>query len=237
MADKPILFSAPMIRALLDGRKTQTRRVLKLKVCGGRQMPVPAEAPPEYARRYGICLAAPGDRLWVREAWRARLYDQDVPPREIDPITQIHYIADGQPSETDDGTNWNRYRHARFMPRWASRLTLTVTDVRVQRLQEISEADAVAEGLEPIRYEWWQGFVRHADGSRGMMETCNADGPPPDDFEHPEKQVYERSARDGFRDLWNSLHGPDAWDANPWVCALTFVVAPYNIDLMTERAA
>jgi hypothetical protein len=63
-----------------------------------------------------------------------------------------------------------------------------------------------------------------------MREAFGGDGPPPADFEHPEKQVFERSARDGFRDLWNSIYGPEAWDANPWVVALTFTLRRGNID-------
>ena len=251
MGDKPIRFSAPMIRALLDGRKTKTRRVLKPQPtpCGGKlpgaifsndmcwptgygsgivsNKPFP---PAGYLDVHPIKFAI-GDRLWVKEAWRARLYNQAVPPRDIDPwATRLHFDADGQPPECDDGTNWDRLRASIHMPRWMSRLTLTVTDVRVQRLQEISEADAVAEGVEPIRYEWWQGFVRNPDGSRSMMEAFGPSDAPPADFEHPERQVIEKSATEGFRSLWNSLHGPDAWDANPWVCALTFTTHPRNID-------
>ena len=142
MTDKPILFSAAMIRALLDGRKTQTRRVL----CaadpsddaeeGYRDFPLPYVAfgapvyeNPEdgnvyrFRRTYAI-----GDRLWVREA---HAFDGPM----------VRYCA------TDDVHELRKKRPSIHMPRWASRLTLTVTDVRVQRVQEISEADALAEGI------------------------------------------------------------------------------------------
>jgi hypothetical protein len=199
MTDRPILFSAPMIRARLDGRKTQTRRVLKPPYGTLEYMPDRTWRP--------ICTKFfKGDRLWVKEAWRARLYNQAVPPRDIDPwATRLHFDADGTPPECDDGTNWDRLRASIHMPRWMSRLTLTVTDVRVQRLQDISEADAMAEGADPSKREW-----------AGVEEF----GLSSDPFRY----------RKGFRDLWNSLHGPDAWDANPWVCALTFTVHPRNID-------
>lgn len=200
MTDRPIIFSEPMVRALLDGRKTQTRRVLK---------PQPEELPNGFAGcRLRYALA---DRLYVREAWRARLYNQDVPPRDLDPwATRLHYDADGTPPECDDGTNWQRARPSIHMPRWISRLTLTVTDVRVQRLQDISEADARAEGAKPDR------------GGGGMAGIYSRMGVDP--------YAYAR----GFRDLWNSLHGPDAWDANPWVVALTFTVRHGNIDTLEQ---
>ncbi len=90
------------------------------------------------------------------------------------------------------------------MPRWASRLTLTVTDVRVQRLQEISEEDALTQ--KAFRYE-------AADACALRVAA-----------------ILPRA----FRDLWNSIHGPDAWDANPWVAAISFTVHRCNIDTMEE---
>lgn len=210
MADRPITFSAPMIRALLDGRKTQTRRVLKPKGAAkeagynhlalnvlvgslwwwdGQHTRVGASQPYPYA---------PGDRLWVREAWQSNGMNWGKRPRDMRLGSgPIHYAA------SDKGewqTYWGGWKPSIHMPRWASRLTLTVTDVRVQRLQEISRGDSMEEGC-PF--------------------SNMADGPDP---------------RDWFRDLWNSLRGPDAWDANPWVCALTFTVHRCNIDHMPERA-
>lgn len=201
MGDRPIIFSAPMVRALLDGRKTQTRRVLKpqpkmLRGAGPFYRPHPTTAPHEWHALHGGHIAAivkvpyaVGDRLWVREAWfdpqmdgARRLYVADN-PQDVGPV--------------------HRKRPSIHMPRWASRLTLTVTDVRVQRLQEISEEDARAEGLEWAAPTW---------GVKGLAESWNGD------------------PRLAFAALWNSLHGPGAWDANPWVCALTFTVDRRNID-------
>ena len=140
MADKPIIFSAPMVRALLDGSKTQTRRVIKKKAAfdaltiGG----------PSWLTLAGNCdllpiNARPGDRLWVREAvtwvsawgWRYRADNDDL-------------------TEKREAGEVGKWRPSIHMPRWASRLTLTVTDVRVERLQEIREADAVAEGVDAV---------------------------------------------------------------------------------------
>lgn len=149
MTDRPILFSGPMVRAILEDRKTQTRRVITQP----RLTPYP-HAPVVVHNRTAIfrdcwqnrqdislkCEA--GDRLWVREAWRSEIIQDDRPPREICPGGfGIWYEADGP----DD--HWGRLRPGIHMPRWVSRLTLTVTDVRVQRLQDISNDDALAEGV------------------------------------------------------------------------------------------
>ncbi len=204
MADRPIIFSAPMVRALLDGRKTQTRRVLK-KPTWAQDAGWPERIMDEcgldgrlswFDRNTG-CLAElpipqPGDRLYVREAWAplSALTHNDPGPTAL--AANGFYRAD---ESTIDG-EISRWRPSIHMPRWASRLTLHVTDVRVQRLQEISEDDAVAEG-------------------------CPA---------QTDDELAGMEARGWFRDLWNSIHGPDAWDANPWVAAITFDVKRGNID-------
>ena len=112
----------------------------------------------------------------------------------------VRYVA------TDDINELRKKRPSIHMPRWASRLTLTVTEVGVQRLQDISEADAVAEGCE-----------------------CDVDGWR--DYLFPSTQCCG-TARESYRTLWNSLHGPDAWDLNPWVAAYTFTVHRCNIDCL-----
>ena len=211
MADRPIIFSAPMIRALLDGRKTQTRRVLK-------PQPVCYQNPPSFSWGkfvgewpddwfgYGNEIAgalpyAPGDRLWCKEGCVVG-FDIDDNDRPIGD-RKVWYRA------TDTGLRWYDpdsesmldnppWKPSIHMPRWASRLTLLVTDVRVQRLQEISRGDAMEEGCP---------FANMADGP---------------------------NPRDWYRDIWNSIHGPDAWDANPWVAAISFTVHRCNIDTMEE---
>lgn len=224
MTDRPILFSGPMVRALLEGRKTQTRRVLK---------PEPYEYRGEWwvtDRVSGDCKLddwvndrsgigprfAIGDRLWVREAhaMMPRLaYRMSIGTGTID---QIEHPSDGYSAalfrEGFDRTGRPRWRPSIHMPRWASRLTLTVTDVRVQRLQEISEADAMAEGVE-----------QDTDGWR--------------DYLMPSTQCCV-TARDSFRTLWDSLNAKRgySWDANPWVAAYSFTVHCRNIDQMEIAA-
>lgn len=201
MADRPIIFSGPMVRALLDRRKTQTRRVLKPQPSGIRSAEATGARTWNLEPESNRCTVdwtppryAPGDRLWVREACHI-----DKP--------QVSYRADADPASDPPGP-WRSPFH---MPRWASRLTLIVTDVRVQRLQEISEADAEKEGVQRLK------------SGRGFYDPTL-----------PKAAVrfgeWTSTARQGFCRLWNSLHGPDAWDANPWVAALTFTVHRCNID-------
>lgn len=114
------------------------------------------------------------------------------------------------------GQFWHRARPSIHMPRWASRITLTVTDVRVQRLQNISEADAWAEGCKP-------------------GELNDRGEPFPAEEPHPKcGWVGWDCARDWYADLWDSLHGPDAWETNPWVAAYTFTVQSGNIDSLAR---
>jgi hypothetical protein len=181
MKDHPIIFSAPMVLALLAGRKTQTRRLAwrtRIEREEGRISGL--QIPSAWQR------VKPGDRLWVREAHKRS-------------DTRADYKADWHATDLHRFT-WQPSIH---MPRWASRLTLTVTEVRVQRLQEISEADAMAEGAPCCTTDGEGAFFE--DAKRGT-HVC------------------------GFAGLWNSLHGPDAWAANPEVVALTFTVEQRNID-------
>lgn len=207
MTDRPILFSAPMVRAILEGRKTQTRRVLKPQ-------------PPEWVSRmyhegrngwlgtgdgHGILMSVPfahGDRLWVREAWRADKGYDAYPPREMS-HWPVFCVADGEPDPHDEVGENGRPRSPIHMPRWASRLTLIVEDVRVERLQDINLGDVYAEGCTTGK----------EDMDRGLL---------PQGWQGPWGE---------FRDLWDSLNGKRApWDSNPWVVALTFRAIPANID-------
>lgn len=212
MADKPILFSAPMVRAIIDGRKTMTRRVIKPKPFNkeGDTVDISVAASAYYSpgwdgRGYfsfehplGGPLTAyranyiPGDRLWVRETWHSIVGYNDRPPRDIPEGTPIFYCA-GLHLET--GWKWGKPRPSMFMPRWASRITLDVIGVKVERLQDISEADANAEGcgLPANDQDWSQ-------------------------------------CRKWFRELWTSINGAGSWEANPWVAAYTFIPMLKNID-------
>ena len=207
MTDRPILFSAPMIRVILreiaapGTGKTQTRRIIHpyevvphpfkgAKAAPSNLMVVKVPARlggfidgPTFSPRF-----APGDRLWVREAFSYDRLDVDR-----DGILPPWYWADGNP----DAGDWTRPKPSIHMPRWASRLTLIVTDVRVQRLQDISEDDARAEGVE-CDSDGWRDY---------MMPTTQCCG----------------SARNSFATLWDSLNAERApWSSNPWVVAVTF---------------
>jgi hypothetical protein len=195
MADRPILFSGPMVRALLEGRKTQTRRVLNPqpnRMNGGHPL---YDGYGSYSceRGWKRLLFAKGDRLWVRETWAPK-------------TDGFLYGADWLPDAYDGLKPWRPGIH---MARVASRLTLNVTDVRVQRVQDISD--------------------------RGASNDCTAEGVfhtgqrlPSDWLERGFRSI-ERAA---FSDLWDSLNASRGygWDANPWVVALTFTVDRRNID-------
>lgn len=231
--DRPILFSGPMVRALIreieqpGTGKTQTRRVLTPQpkthrhctVCGlgvgewsACEEAECGELGPEVVATDTKVRFAVGDRLWVREAWRSAAPLDDTSPRDMEDLLfpPLHYEADGK---AENWTEWRghdvgRLRPGIHMPREFSRLTLTVTDVRVQRLQEISEADARAEGM-PVDH--------------------NGDhySPP-----SPEVDSWQGYGRASFSLLWNQLNAKRGfgWDSNPWVFAVTFTVHRGNID-------
>lgn len=240
MRQRPILFSPPMVRALLDGTKTQTRRVVKPQPFNGRsddevraQMrQLGALGPDESlralvnaARDHGFVddpcpYGEPGDRLYVREAWRADKSIDAMNAKQIataaleagypKPWAPIQYEADGMRDnwvrhfgtvQTEPG----RYRHARFMPRWASRITLEITDIRVERLQDISEADAIAEGVERI-------------------PDNHGNGPAYRDYYLDRDDVAEWFSNpvDSYRTLWESINGAGSWEKNRWVWVVEF---------------
>ncbi|HEX5539163.1 MAG TPA: hypothetical protein VFX01_05170 [Methylophilaceae bacterium] len=137
MKQSPIIFSKPMVLAILAGHKTQTRRLVKL---AGKDLPHDATGE-EIAQLVESPYAHPGDRLWVKEAWCTPQAFDHLRPSVLPMDTPIEYRADG---ESRNGGKW---RTPLFMPRWASRITLEIAAVRMERLQEISEADARAEGM------------------------------------------------------------------------------------------
>jgi len=189
---RPILFSGEMVRAILDGRKTQTRRVLRpqpvglsLKGVFGRRAVFfepgsGTETHTPICRDWRCPYGQPGDRLWVRETWR-----EDSPD---DPEGAV-YRADA-PIDVP-GFKW---KPSIFMPRWASRLTLEITGVRVEQLQEISGEDCLAEGVDRAQ----------------MAEMTYITMP--------------MFMRDRYRKLWDSLNAKRGfgWDVNPWVWVLEF---------------
>lgn len=189
-----------MVRAILEGRKTQTRRIVKLADGGHAQnedIPAHGECdgivipPPDYVmdfskhfpqwKRMECPYGQPGDRLWVRETH----YVESAPGNWYTGF--ILYKAN------DEHAPVSKWRPSIHMPRWASRITLEVVSVRVERLHDISEEDAKAEGVH-------SDAVVTADGSdyRGLF-------------------AYDR-----FAELWQSINGTGSWDANPWVWVVEF---------------
>lgn len=205
--ERPIIFSAPMVRAILDGRKTQTRRVVKhapllstsylLGVHKG-VWGIHADVEQDGGVWRGKCpYGSVGDRIWVRETWRPTAVSNGLG-------TQITYMAD-QRSSWKNGSGLSiasdKQRPSIRMPRWASRITLEITDVRVQRLHQISEEDSKAEGVDPGCLTCGENCVR-----AGGCGYC--------------RPAY----RDSFCGLWKEINGPESWDVNPWIWALTFKV-------------
>jgi hypothetical protein len=203
--ERPILFSAPMVRAILEGRKTVIRRALNeqaLKNIGygvqlGECHELPAEGPlhPNSGGYYNdFCpYGQPGERLWVRETF-AIYGDQK--------IHVIHYRAD---RPCDVGQKGTGYKPSIHMPRWASRILLEITDVRVARLQDISEEQAQAEGIVGVAF-------RPDDG----WPICTGYMVGPDDG----KTRLQTTAAKAFAGLWDSVGGD--WNANPWVWVVEF---------------
>jgi hypothetical protein len=205
MKELPILFKGPMVRAIIEGRKTQTRRVVKpqpILLHGGSvvEWRLKKDAIERFAVDMASAVMVPfsrykvGMRLWVRETW-AEEYNMGrwtgvYLYRECDEAIDIEHRTDWRPSI--------------HMPRWASRLSLEVTEVRCERLQDISEEDAIAEGVG-------HGF------------QMNGGWP---DYEHIKSGVCELSqdtAQMSFATLWDSINRKKyPWDANPWVWVITF---------------
>lgn len=198
MKERPILFSATMVRAILAGTKTQTRRVVKSKHVPWLDLPWLENSVFNFLdgkwNQRQLPYGQPGDRLWVRESFRlvrTVLGGADgckIPPSKFLDSTR-RFEADGAVSYPDARMRvFGKLRPGIHMPRWASRITLEVTGVRVERLQGISEADARAEG--------------YPGG--------------PDDLGAIERPLL------WYRELWESINGHGSWDENPWVWVVEF---------------
>lgn len=244
MKERPILFSAPMVRAILGGGKTQTRRMVKMRyggdvvVTNGR---VWKPARVDYAGYVDCPYGAPGDQLWVREAWQYADWTEDgdpwigyradgakracecIPPEWSPKLMDIW--ADLSEDAACDGRAADQHwRPSIFQPRWASRITLEIISTRVERLQDISEADAMAEGVKPIvSGTWWQGY-RQMD--EHLLHTQFQGDDPPDWMIEPKRMAptphLDLSAKQGYEFLWGQINGPSSWDSNPWVWVLEF---------------
>lgn len=211
MTERPILFSAPMVRALLDGTKTQTRRAMRHQVVapGIVQMARPGYC--EIINEHGVHIPGfscpygqPGDRLWVRETWAHGIHAMAAKRDEDGPF--VYAATDSVQQRLDE--KWTPSIH---MPRWASRITLEITGVRVERLQDISDGDALEEGVTTLRNKAWDR--EHFPVWCYQFDEACADGRRPPVGPSPSMV---------FRALWESINGPGSWDANPWVWVVEF---------------
>jgi hypothetical protein len=247
MSDKPILFSAPMVRALLDGCKTQTRRVLKPQPetfmiddgeeCGVGTMQIDGENHTRVTlggNRAGVVLSRPrlfsvGDTLWVKETWRTDSRYDDLAPRNLPKDISIGFDADYD-YEPNDGYR-GRVRQSIFMMHHMSRITLRITGVKVERLQDISEADAVAEGVLPLFTQHEKQTVAGPDPNKEYGRTNylwhghvgrTISRKKSDAWRH-QYSSYP-TAHGSYSSLWELINGQGSWDANPWVVAYAFEV-------------
>ncbi|EDY5782139.1 morphogenetic protein [Salmonella enterica] len=197
MTERGMIFNSEMVRAILDGRKTQTRRPIKFPFkdrnlgceLSGNELAGDLSAGKYLNSPFG----KPGDRIWVRETFQGPLFDfdqMDAYCKDSAPFEKAQfcvYKADGKPApeffDADDNLHccWRPSIH---MPRWASRILLEITDVRVERLNAITESEAEAEGI--------------TDTGFGDLLV------------------------DGYRYLWKSIYGEENWNANPWVWVIKF---------------
>ncbi|HBZ4065767.1 TPA: hypothetical protein MG580_002687 [Klebsiella pneumoniae] len=204
ITERGMIFNAEMVRAILDGRKTQTRRPIKWKQTrfteigereDGSKWPWSEDAEHAFDFWHPCPFGSVGDRIWVRETFQGPLFDFDFMDSYCKDSTPFEksefcvYKADGVPApefyDADDELH-SCWRPSIHMPRWASRILLEITDVRVERLKSISDRDALREGCSA------------ADMKSG---DCVAD-------------VFAR--------LWASIYGSDSWNANPWVWVIEF---------------
>lgn len=211
MKERPILFSAPMVRAILEGRKTQTRRVVKPQCHPFGDMLTANEVALEFSsgtRSVRCPYGQPGDRLWVKETympdpprdrtWCSVAWEDD---KRLDGIPERFQISKHVIFRASwDGIELGGWKPSIHMPRWASRITLEITGVRVERLNEISILDSHAEGV---------------GGTYG--ETGISLGFPGLNHEWDNKTAVEQ-----YQWLWESINGPGSWDLNPWVWVVEF---------------
>jgi hypothetical protein len=191
MNQRGIIFSKPMVLALLAGIKTQTRRKLKFQPANETELPNLLACP------YG----QPGDRLWVREAWRTLKEYDAMQPGALPHGTPLRYEADQHYNQFEFEPG--KLRQGIFMPRWASRIELEITLVRLQLLQDTSQSDAVAEGARTV-----------------------LDNTPEEDYLADEEDEDVLGPIDLYRAVWESLHGARSWEKNPWIWVVEFRSRP-----------
>lgn len=251
MTDRGIPFSGAMVSALQAGRKTQTRRLFKPSGFRFYTHPISGDRYEEFGREgvtgggqmhsfgwgkclYGYLPYAPGDRLYVREAyyqfghWEPVEGEQTKGGKQkwafvgVPSMVTFDPPADFLSSRSlpfPGAPRWYK-RLGRFMPRALSRMTLLVTDVRVERLQDISEADAIAEGIEARGFGCMWGWIDYLE-------------------QNPYMTRHYSDPRESYRSLWNSLHTDHGtrWEDNPWIVVVTFEVRHANIDALEAAHA
>lgn len=198
--EKGLIFNSEMVRAILDGRKTQTRRIVKgtdgaVKFCkewdiNGEEIFVVLDEKDHTGMNPVLgAISCPfggvGDRIWVRETWARYNIDQNSHDIAYRATTPAYWPEEG------------RWRPSIHMPRWASRILLEITDVRVERLNAINEHDAQAEGVAKLRGGFWKHY-------------------------QPGWTQHQLSARGSFVTLWKSIYGEESWKANSWVWVISF---------------
>jgi hypothetical protein len=192
MKQTPILFSTPMVQAILEGRKTQTRRVVKN--CSAKHLSMrEKKAIGESGRNYKFPYGQVGDVLWVRETY--------LNFNSVDETPNYIYKAD-HPNFHVNFASGERWKPSIHMPKSACRIWLKITNVRVERLQKISEQDAMIEGVEILNVPAWKDYI--------------------DSF------GYCESAYESFKTLWQSINSEESWNDNPWVWVIEF--EQVNID-------
>ncbi|HBT2174851.1 hypothetical protein [Klebsiella pneumoniae] len=228
MKERGVIFNGEMVRAILDGRKTQTRRPIKWKQTrfteigereDGSKWPWSEDAEHAFDFWHPCPFGSVGDRIWVRETFQGPLFDFDLMDSYCKDSTPFEksefcvYKADGVPApefyDADDELHccWRPSIH---MPRWASRILLEITDVRVERLNSISPEDAESEGLECTNFT---GF-----GDEPGLPSY----PEPDVYFDPLKKQWKEYPPEAFAGLWESIYGEGSWQANPWVWVIEF---------------
>lgn len=209
MKETPILFSTPMVQSILEGRKTQTRRLVKhpknvpsdhiLRTDVMRDKSIVWFQNPDYNNvgySHDSPYGKPGDLLWVRETWAP-----DLAGNGENGYTEfIKYAADGTSLPINWVKDYDRFSNKPgiHMNKEYARIWLQVESVRVERLQDISEQDAIAEGVERLKGAQWK------DPSTGLFR--------------------DYTYKDAFELLWESINGTDSWQANPWVWVVSFRV-------------
>jgi len=261
MRERPIIMGADSVRAILDGRKTQTRRVInphKYNIAGWDMprtkedmeygYPFAENGDGDFVSVVDWCpYGRVGDRLWVRETWGvvSHTFDENEnicdwkPNRPATPIQELKFgtgYYDGYVIyEADGGFEWNAgddcsietksyWKSSMFMPRRASRITLEITDIRVERVQDISEEDALAEGvISDDEYAYWAGEDNLFPCPRCEgYQVHNAFG---HDYGITEVDcTYCDTQKKRYRIVWDSLNAKRGypWESNPWVWVISF---------------